>query len=138
MIHRRPYLAMERLQGDTLGDVLWADPQMSTRKLLALTKALTDGIGAAHKLGIGHRDLKPANLLAHQTGRRTVWKILDFSVSKLQDHSGELTQGKMVGTPTYMSPEQAAGEDVDSRAGPYSIGVILYRVLTGRLAFRGS
>lgn len=133
-----PYLAMEKLNGKTLGQVLRAKPKMSTKQMLRLMEALTRGMGAAHKLGIVHRDLKPKNLIAHQAEGKTTWKILDFGVSKLADHSGTLTQGHVVGTPSYMSPQQAAGEEVDARADLYSIGVILYRVMTGRRAFLGT
>ena len=133
-----PYLAMERLNGKTLGEVLRSNPKMPTEHVLVLMKALTSGIGAAHELGIVHRDLKPKNLLAHRQGEKTVWKILDFGVSKLLDQSGTLTQGHVIGTPSYMSPEQAAGKNVDARADLYSIGVILYRVTTGRRAFLGA
>jgi serine/threonine-protein kinase len=133
-----PYLAMERLHGKTLGDLLRVRPSLGMKEMLYLMRALTTGIGAAHAQGIVHRDLKPKNLLAHKQGSKTVWKILDFGVSKLLDQSGTLTQGKVIGTPSYMAPEQAAGEEVDARADLYSIGVILYRVLTGRRAFLGA
>jgi serine/threonine-protein kinase len=76
-----------------------------------------------------HRDLKPHNVFLCDDG---TWKVLDFGVAALDDHSGTLTQGKVVGTPAYMAPEQARGEKVDHRADLYALAAIAYRWLTGR------
>jgi eukaryotic-like serine/threonine-protein kinase len=132
-----PYLAMERLHGETLADVLRREPMMNVSDVSHLMQALARGIGAAHAAGIVHRDLKPGNVFRQETGETRVWKILDFGVSKLIDHGGTLTQGHIIGTPGYMAPEQARGVAVDHRADLYALGVIAYRVLTGRPAFSG-
>jgi eukaryotic-like serine/threonine-protein kinase len=87
--------------------------------------------------GIVHRDLKPQNLfLADGTGK-PLWKVLDFGVAALDESSGTLTQGKVVGTPSYMAPEQARGDKVDRRADLYALGAICYRWLTGRPVVAG-
>lgn len=132
-----PYLAMERLTGTTLSAQLRSHGQMTPTRASDLLEALTRGIDAAHAKGIVHRDLKPQNVFAHRDSGHLSWKILDFGVSKLTSQDGTLTQGKLVGTPSYMSPEQAAGKAVDHRTDLYSIAVMLYRVLTGRPAFSG-
>ncbi|RMH38449.1 MAG: serine/threonine protein kinase [Deltaproteobacteria bacterium] len=133
------YLAMERLYGETLADILRRTPRLAADATIELLRALADGLAAAHESGIVHRDLKPRNIFRHQrpTDARAVWKILDFGVSKLGDSGGTLTQGHIVGTPTYMAPEQARGDTVDHRADIYACGAIAYRVLTGRPAFTG-
>ncbi len=133
-----PYLAMERLSGSTLSSKLRKHGPMKVADTIPLLLALTQGIDAAHNKGIVHRDLKPQNIFAHQDSGHTVWKILDFGVSKLVSNDGTLTQGKLVGTPAYMAPEQATTGTVDHRADIYSIAVLLYRVLTGRPAFSGA
>jgi serine/threonine-protein kinase len=96
-------------------------------------------VDAASQRGIVHRDLKPQNLflaVEPATGDRT-WKILDFGASKLGHHSGTLTEGRVVGTPGYLSPEQACGEDVDGAADRYGLAAIAYRCITGRIPFSG-
>jgi serine/threonine-protein kinase len=102
-------------------------------------RGIARGVSAAHAAGIVHRDLKPRNVFAHTATDASppTWKILDFGVSKLIDRGGTLTHGQLVGTPGYMAPEQARGGDVDHRADLYALGVIAYRVLTGRPAFTG-
>lgn len=132
-----PYLAMERLSGSTLASRLRKRGPMTIEQATPLLVALARGIDAAHEKGVVHRDLKPQNVFAHHDHGHVVWKILDFGVSKLASQDGTLTQGKLVGTPSYMSPEQAVGDTVDHRADLYSITVMLYRVLTGRPAFAG-
>lgn len=132
-----PYLVMERLTGTTLSAQLRSHGQMTPARAADLLEALTLGIDAAHAKGIVHRDLKPQNVFAHRDSGHLSWKILDFGVSKLTSEDGTLTQGKLVGTPSYMSPEQAAGNAIDHRTDLYSIAVMLYRVLTGRPAFSG-
>jgi tRNA A-37 threonylcarbamoyl transferase component Bud32 len=132
-----PYLAMERLHGETLSALLRRETKMSVPAATELVHALARGIGAAHAAGIVHRDLKPQNAFRHSSGGIHVWKILDFGVSKLVDHGGTLTHGHLIGTPAYMAPEQARSETVDYRADLYALGVIGYRVLTGRPAFSG-
>jgi serine/threonine-protein kinase len=134
-----PYLAMERLRGETLADRLRKRPRMTVEESLDLMRGITRGVAAAHAAGIVHRDLKPRNVFAHAASDDAppVWKILDFGVSKLIDRGGTLTHGHVVGTPGYMAPEQARGSDVDRRADLYALGVIAYRVLTGRPAFTG-
>src|SRR5205823_10091321 len=87
-----------------------------------------------HDAGVVHRDLKPANVFAASTGGTVTWKILDFGVSKVFAPDATLTAGQVVGTPGYMAPEQARGESVDRRADVYALGVIAYRLLTGRPA----
>jgi serine/threonine-protein kinase len=91
------------------------------------------GISEAHRLGIIHRDIKPHNIFrARESSGTEVWKVLDFGVSKLAASFATITRGGVVGTPQYMSPEQARGETVDVRTDVYGIGAVLYRVLTGQ------
>ncbi|HEX5063342.1 MAG TPA: serine/threonine-protein kinase [Kofleriaceae bacterium] len=126
-----PYLVMERLRGEDLAHHLRSG-KMPPSTLLEMLHQVGSAVEEAWAKGIVHRDLKPQNLyLADATGRPT-WKVLDFGVAALDEHSGTLTQGKVVGTPAYMAPEQARGERVDHRADVYALCAIAYRWLTGR------
>jgi serine/threonine-protein kinase len=126
-----PYLAMERLRGHTLGELVRAGP-LSAPAVVRLVAAAGEVIDRAHAAGVVHRDLKPHNLFL--TGDGT-WKVLDFGVALLADSSGTLTRGAAIGTPAYMAPEQAKGADVDHRADLYALGAVIYRCLTGRVPF---
>jgi eukaryotic-like serine/threonine-protein kinase len=131
-----PFLAMERLRGSDLALQLRRHRRLglSPAKLVAEQVAL--GLEAARTAGIVHRDLKPHNIFLSDDAGARRWKILDFGVSKAGG-SGTLTKGHVVGTPAYMAPEQARGEDVDHRADVYSLAAILYRAITGHPAFTG-
>jgi serine/threonine-protein kinase len=131
-----PFLAMERLRGFDLAHQLRRQRKLQLPQAIPLAEQVALGLEAAREAGIVHRDLKPHNVfLAEQDGAHR-WKILDFGVSK-QGGSGTLTKGHVVGTPAYMAPEQAKGEDVDHRADVYSLAAILYRAVTGHPAFTG-
>lgn len=131
-----PFLAMERLRGNDLAHQLRRQRRLQLTAARSIAEQVALGLEAARTAGIVHRDLKPHNIfLAEAEGARR-WKILDFGVSKSGSH-GTLTQGHVVGTPAYMSPEQARGEDVDHRADLYSLAAILYRAITGHPAFTG-
>jgi len=131
-----PFLAMERLRGHDLAHQLRRQRKLQLPQAVPLIEQIALGLEAAREAGIVHRDLKPHNVfLADQDGGQR-WKILDFGVSK-QGGSGTLTRGHVVGTPAYMAPEQARGEDVDHRADVYSLAAILYRAVTGHPAFTG-
>jgi serine/threonine-protein kinase len=97
------------------------------------------GLTAAHEAGVVHRDLKPQNIFCAEQGaeKRPAWKILDFGVSKLRDANATITHAAVVGTPGYMSPEQAEGRDTDHRADLFALGAVAYRALTGRPPFGG-
>lgn len=112
-------------------------PRLSRSECSELMAALARGAHAAHEAGIVHRDLKPANIFCHQSDGRPVWKILDFGVSKFMDQGDTLTSGSLVGTPSYMAPEQAQGETITRQTDIYALGVIAYRILTGRPAYGG-
>ncbi len=127
-----PYLVMERLDGTDLATLLQTRPTLEIDEAVELVRALADALTAAHAAGIVHRDLKPQNIFAALEAGRRIWKLLDFGVSKLADADGTLTHGHVVGTPGYMSPEQARAEPVDARSDVYSLAVVTYRVLTGR------
>ena len=132
-----PYLAMELLEGHDLAMVLRERAILPVAEVVALIRQIGAGLSAAHAAGIVHRDLKPQNLFAARSGPAdddVTWKILDFGVSKLASGDGSLTIGHAVGTPSYMSPEQARGGQVDHRSDLYALGVIAYRSLTGRPA----
>ena len=130
-----PFLAMERLRGATLAELLRKDPKLSGSSVAVLVRQVGSGIDAAAKAGIVHRDLKPQNLFLTD-GPVPLWKILDFGVATLtEESSGTLTQGGIIGTPNYMAPEQAQGKKVDSRADVYAVAAVAYRALTGRHPF---
>jgi serine/threonine-protein kinase len=131
-----PYLAMERLRGRDLSQYLRDHEQLDVRQVVDLVQQVGRGLDAARAAGVVHRDLKPQNLFfAEQPDGSAVWKILDFGVSKLAGSGGTLTQGHVVGTPAYMSPEQARGGEVDHRTDLYALTAIAYRCLTGQPAF---
>jgi serine/threonine-protein kinase len=122
-----PYLVMERLEGHTLGEMLRNQRALAPRDVIELVTQIGAGITAAAAAGIVHRDLKPQNLFAHGD----VWKILDFGVARAIDAGDTLTAGHVVGTPSYMAPEQASGGTVDHCTDLYALAAIAYRALTG-------
>jgi serine/threonine protein kinase len=140
----RAFFVMEQLDGVELADVIiedgWLDPNRATRIAIQVCR----GVGAAHKAGIIHRDLKPENIfLVNRDGEIDFVKILDFGIAKStrmeMTRGGGLTQpGLAMGTPEYMSPEQAAGKVADGRVDVYSAGGLLYAMLTGRPPHQGS
>jgi len=123
-----PYLVMERLRGQDLAQLLRAG-SIAPSVLLAMLAQVGAALEQAWAQGVVHRDLKPHNVFLCDDG---TWKVLDFGVAALDESSGTLTQGKVVGTPAYMAPEQARGERVDHRADLYALAAIAYRWLTGR------
>jgi eukaryotic-like serine/threonine-protein kinase len=137
------YIAMERVEGSTLRELL-VSGSLPMKKLLQVATQIADGLAKAHEAGIVHRDLKPENVMATKDG---LVKILDFGLAKLTQSvtgSGEGSQlqtetktspGMVVGTASYMSPEQASGEQVDFRSDQFSFGSILYEMATGKRAF---
>ena len=131
-----PFLAMERLRGVDLAQQLRRARRLDLTEASALAREVAAGLEAARAAGIVHRDLKPHNVFSADAGDARVWKILDFGVSK-SGGTGTLTKGHVIGTPAYMAPEQAKGEDVDHRADVYSLAAILYRAITGHPAFTG-
>jgi serine/threonine-protein kinase len=136
------YFAMELLDGRTLAELVAAEGAQSVKRVRQLMAQLCHGLAAAHALGIVHRDLKPENvMLIRREGLPDVIKILDFGIAKVTGSlasGGQTAIGLVVGTPQYMSPEQAEGKPIDARTDIYSVGLILYELLTGRPAFEGS
>ena len=140
-----PFLVMEYVEGESLHDLLAREKSLPPDRALELITAVCSGVGAAHHQGIVHRDLKPLNIMicSDKPNLSQAVKILDFGLAKIK--SGELlgsfiqaqTTGLM-GSPYYMAPEQWADEDPDSRADIYSLGVMLYQMLTGDVPFKGS
>ncbi len=142
-----PYIAMPFLQGEMLDSRLKREPQAPLGLLVKMAREVADGLAAAHAKGLIHRDIKPGNIwlegdltskVPAQQLRRC--KILDFGLARSVDtDDAHLTaSGAILGTPAYMAPEQARGEKVDHRADLWSLGVMLYRMATGKAPFRGS
>ena len=131
-----PFLAMERLRGNDLAHQLRRHRKLQLPAAKQFAHEVAIGLEAARQAGIVHRDLKPHNVFHAEIAGHRTWKILDFGVSK-SGGSGTLTKGHVIGTPAYMAPEQARGEDVDHRADVYSLAAILYRSVTGHPSFTG-
>ncbi|HET6584525.1 MAG TPA: serine/threonine-protein kinase, partial [Nannocystaceae bacterium] len=133
----RAYLVMELLRGESLE--AWLEAPGRLRDGLRHLAEVARGLHAAHEAGVVHRDIKPANVfLHHEVGGRIQAKILDFGIAKMQptDHTAIATAaGTLLGTPYYLAPERALGQPLDPRADLYSLGVILYEMLTGNVPF---
>ncbi len=128
-----PYYVMERLEGETLSRVLRRERRLPWERAVRIAADVLAAVGAAHDIGIVHRDVKPPNIFV--TGDAEV-KLLDFGIAKMAQGAELLTtNGLALGTPRYMSPEQARGEPVDGRADLYSVGLVLYEMLAGRGPF---
>src|SRR3984957_3587790 len=132
---RAPYIVMEYVGGESLERLLsQGDHKLPVEKALQLALELAEALECAHGQGVVHRDLKPANILMTEDGHA---KIADFGVAKL-NLSNQTLAGRALGTPAYMSPEQLNGDAVDGRSDLFSLGVILYTVLTGYRPFQGN
>ena len=134
------FMVMEYLDGESLGDRIKRKKRLSPHEAAAVLHQLLEGLAAAHAAGIVHRDLKPDNvfLLANKGGQKDFVKLLDFGVSKFNALDSEMSMtrtGAVMGTPFYMSPEQARGGKVDTRSDLYSVGVVVYQAVTGRVPF---
>lgn len=140
------YLVMELLEGRTLRDVLAKEAPLDAARAVSLMMQVSAAVAAAHEAGIIHRDLKPANIFIVQRAEvPALVKVLDFGIAKLaadafeeEDHLTLTQVGAMIGTPRYMSPEQCDGVDLTPAADVYSLGCILYEMLTGTVPFSGS
>jgi serine/threonine protein kinase/formylglycine-generating enzyme required for sulfatase activity len=139
-----PYLAMEFIEGKSLQDLMAAEGRFSPDKALEYMRVIASAVGAAHSHGIVHRDLKPLNIMLHSRGTPIEQiRILDFGLAKIK--SGELfgsfvgakTTG-IIGSPYYMAPEQWSDEETDKRCDIYSLGIILYQMLSGDVPFKGT
>jgi tRNA A-37 threonylcarbamoyl transferase component Bud32 len=137
-IEGRPYIAMELLNGGPLSDKLVPGQGMPIRTVLRIGMQIANALDYAHGKGIFHRDVKPSNIIAVEDGR--TFKIADFGIAQIESvAAAERTRvGTVVGTPHYMSPEQAMGTRVDGRADIFSVGVLLYQLLTGVRPFEGN
>jgi serine/threonine-protein kinase len=140
-----PYLVMEYLQGETLDDLLEREDSLAPRRAVAIARQIACALAEAHAAGVVHRDLKPANIiLTQRRASGELVKIVDFGIAKvaqsaLLNVSTRLTRdGVVFGTPHYIAPEQAQGAELDGRADIYSLGCLLYRMLSGTLPFDGA
>jgi serine/threonine protein kinase/tetratricopeptide (TPR) repeat protein len=130
------YIAMELVEGQTLRNLVMAihESPLQMKKILDIAIQVCDGLVAAHEKGIVHRDIKGDNIMLTSKGQA---KIMDFGLAKLKGATKLTKAGSTLGTAAYMSPEQARGEEVDQRSDIFSLGVVLYEMLTTHLPFRG-
>lgn len=134
-----PFFVMELLSGRTLADLLYEGKGLPIPEAVRLVTEIGRGLSAAHQHGVVHRDLKPDNvgLVRDAQGMEHV-KILDFGLAKITQENRKLTRaGQVLGTPEYMSPEQASGQAVDHRSDVFSLGILLYRLVVGWVPFTG-
>lgn len=128
-----PYIVMEYVEGETLKDLIRRRGRLGGAEAVDLTLGLLAAVGLAHRHGIVHRDIKAQNILIDRNGAA---KVTDFGIARAGD-SGMTEAGSILGTAQYLSPEQARGLPVDERSDLYSVGVVLYEMLTGRVPFSG-
>jgi branched-chain amino acid transport system substrate-binding protein len=129
------YFVMEYIEGQTLAEVIKRRGAMAPAEVMAVLRPLADALDYAHRQGLVHRDIKPGNVVVGPAGQVT---LTDFGIARAAQEVRLTTTGALVGTPEYMSPEQAMGEEVDQRTDQYSLGVVAYEMLTGRVPFGGT
>ena len=129
-----PFLAMELVDGKTIGAILEEGTRFKPEKVIGLVSQVAAALDYAHSRGVVHRDIKPSNLIVHEADKV---KVTDFGIAKLAD--SEITHsGALLGTPSYMSPEQAMGEKLDGRSDIFSLGVVAFEMLSGQQPFPGA
>ena len=138
----QPFFVMELLEGESLGSMMSQSTGINVKLIMNIFDQICDALAAAHSKNIIHRDIKPDNIfIVRRTKQKEFVKLLDFGVAKVLDQdtsAASLTQlGMIIGTPHYMSPEQAGGDPVDHRSDIYTLGVLLYEIFTGRRPFTG-
>ena len=130
----RPYIVFEYVEGETLKDRIRRLGRLPVDEAIAYAIEIARALGAAHGRGIVHRDVKPQNVLVDEEGSA---KVTDFGIARSMDDSGLTADGRVLGTTDYVSPEQALGHDVNGQSDIYSLGVVLYEMLTGDVPFHG-
>jgi tRNA A-37 threonylcarbamoyl transferase component Bud32 len=130
---KRQFIVFEHIPGENLKEVVEREGQLPVAQALALTHQIARGLAFAHQHGVVHRDVKPQNVLLDESGTA---KVTDFGIARSLDPGQELTQtGTLLGTSDYIAPEQASGQPVDARSDQYSLGVLLYELLTGEVPY---
>lgn len=128
------FITMEYVHGEDLKQLIRKVGRLSAGQAILVAKQVCEGLEEAHRLGVVHRDLKPQNIMVDQEGNA---RIMDFGIARSLHARGITGAGVMIGMPEYMSPEQVEGKEVDQRSDFYSLGVILYEMVTGRVPFEG-
>jgi serine/threonine protein kinase len=128
------YISMEYVPGEDLKSFIRRSGHLNEAKAIGLAKQIVEGLIEAHRLGVVHRDLKPQNVMIDKEGNA---KIMDFGIARSLHARGITGTGVIIGTPEYMAPEQAEARDVDHRVDIYSLGAILFEMVTGRVPFEG-
>ena len=131
---RALYITMEYVRGEDLKSVIRRMRALTVGTAVSIARQVAEGLGEAHRLGIVHRDLKPGNIMIDKEGNA---KIMDFGIARSLARAGTTAEGAIIGTPEYMSPEQVEGKPADQRADIYSLGIILFEMVTGRPPFEG-
>src|SRR5271167_3704104 len=133
-IHPRPYIVFEYVEGETLKDRIRRVGRLPITEAVAYAIEIARALGAAHARHIVHRDVKPQNVMVDDEGRA---KVTDFGIARTLDEEGLTADGRVLGTTDYVSPEQALGQPVTGQSDLYSLGVVLYEMLTGDVPFKG-
>jgi len=128
------YIVMEYIPGENLKSMIRMTKQLSMKTAVSIAKQVCEGLAEAHRLGVVHRDLKPSNIMIDKGG---IARIMDFGIARSLQTDGMTGPGVMVGTPEYMSPEQVEGKKADQRSDIYSLGIILYEIVAGKVPFVG-